>query len=51
MTSRNSRKNTTIKEIPGPIMKQTKFFELIVNIQWNAKKKKAKLWTWVFTIW
>lgn len=34
------RKNTTVEESPGPIMKQIKIFELIVNIQWNATKKK-----------
>lgn len=32
----------TIKESPGTIMKQIKFFELIVNIQWNSKKKKKQ---------
>lgn len=34
------KKITTVEESPGPIVKQIKIFELIVNIQWNAKKKK-----------
>lgn len=43
IASTNPRgKNTTIKESPGTIMKQIKFFELIVNIQWNSKKKKKQ---------
>lgn len=43
IASTNPRgKITTIKESPGTIMKQIKFFELIVNIQWNAKKKNKQ---------